>query len=43
MTTGSTWKFLKLEGTAVTLDIREYYIDDVGKILGILQAIIRSA
>jgi hypothetical protein len=36
MTTGSLWKFLKLIGTEVTLDLREYSLAEVDKILGIL-------
>ena len=42
VTTGGAWKFLRLEGAAVTLDIREYYIDDVGKILGSLRTLVAS-
>ncbi len=40
VTTGSAWKFLRLEGTAVALDLKEYYIDDLGKILGILRWVV---
>lgn len=36
MTTGSLWKFLKLIDTEVTLDLREYSLAEVDKILGIL-------
>ena len=36
VTTGSAWKFLRLEGTTVTLDLNEYYIPPVNKVLGIL-------
>ncbi len=36
VTTGSTWKFLKLEETTIFVDPSEYYIDQAGKILGIL-------
>ncbi len=35
-TTGRQWKFLRLQDTQVTLDTDDYYIPDVGKILGIL-------
>jgi hypothetical protein len=38
VTTGSIWRFLKLEGTGLTIDRREYYLDRVGKVLGILKA-----
>nr|VFJ54647.1 MAG: hypothetical protein BECKFM1743A_GA0114220_101351 [Candidatus Kentron sp. FM]VFJ55164.1 MAG: hypothetical protein BECKFM1743C_GA0114222_101523 [Candidatus Kentron sp. FM]VFK09206.1 MAG: hypothetical protein BECKFM1743B_GA0114221_100984 [Candidatus Kentron sp. FM] len=37
VTTGSSWKFMELEGNRVTIDSREYFIDNVGKILGILR------
>jgi hypothetical protein len=43
VTTGSAWKFLRMEGSSATLDLKEYYIDDLGKILGILEALVRSA
>ena len=36
VTTGSIWKFLKLEDTTVWVDIPEYYLESVDKILGIL-------
>lgn len=37
VTTGSNWKFLQLKGTVVEADLDEYYLSDVGKILGILR------
>jgi len=40
VTTGSTWRFLKLSGTEVWIDRPEYYIDRVEKILGILVSIL---
>ena len=40
VTTGDAWKFLRLEGTRLTLDIKEYFIDDPGKILGVLQSLL---
>jgi hypothetical protein len=43
VTTGSAWKFLRLEGTTVTLDLKEYYIDNPGKLVGILTHIIQNA
>ncbi len=43
VTTGSAWKFLRLEGEVVTLDLKEYYVDDPGKVLGILQHIVRTS
>ncbi len=42
VTTGSAWKFLRLEGSVVTLDLMEYYIDRAGQILGILAKIVRE-
>jgi hypothetical protein len=33
---GTNWKFLKLEGKVVEIDLVEYYLTDVNKILGIL-------
>ncbi len=40
VTTGGAWKFLKLAGTTVTLDLKEYYVADLGKILGILRSFV---
>ena len=42
VTTGSIWKFLKLEGIAIEMDTNEYFINNVGKILGILINFIES-
>jgi hypothetical protein len=42
VSTGSTWKFLRLEGNAVTIDIPEYYIDNLPKIMGILREIVQG-
>jgi hypothetical protein len=36
VTSGTVWKFLKLEGKTVFIDSVEYYIKEVDKILGIL-------
>ncbi len=43
VTTGSLWKFLRLVGAVVTLDLVEYHIDNLGKIMGILSEIVRTA
>ncbi len=43
VTTGSAWKFLRLQQAVVTLDIKEYYIDNAGKILGVLTYIVQNA
>ncbi len=39
VTTGSNWRFLKLESNMVFIDRPEYYLHQVGKILGILLSI----
>lgn len=36
VTTGTTWKFLKLVGQIIEVDLSEYYLSNVNKILGIL-------
>jgi hypothetical protein len=43
ITTGSAWKFLRLQQSVVTLDVKEYYIDNPGKIIGILSHIVISS
>jgi hypothetical protein len=40
VSTGTTWKFLTLDGNVVTIDIPEYYIDNLPKIMGILKHIV---
>ncbi|AFZ28005.1 hypothetical protein Cylst_6032 [Cylindrospermum stagnale PCC 7417] len=40
VTTGTNWKFLKLIGQVVEIDLSEYYINDIGKIIGILSSIL---
>ncbi len=42
VTTGSIWKFFKLKGIAIEIDTSEYFINNVGKILGILINFIES-
>jgi hypothetical protein len=39
VTTGSIWRFLKMEGNSVFIDLPEYYLHQVAKILGILVAV----
>ncbi len=34
----SSYKFMQLEGKTVELDLTEYFLNQVGKILGILSA-----
>ena len=36
ITTGTVWQFLELEGQTVVLDLKEYSIENLPKILGIL-------
>jgi hypothetical protein len=43
VTTGSAWKFMQLDGSSLTIDRREYYIDNLSKILGILKEIVQRA
>jgi hypothetical protein len=40
VTTGSLWKFLRLEGQTVAIELRERFINDIGLILGTLIYII---
>jgi hypothetical protein len=40
VTTGSLWKFLKLEGDVVSLDLREYPISELGRVVGILVSMV---
>ena len=42
VSTGATWKFLRLKGDVVTMDIPEYFIDDLPKIMGILREMVES-
>jgi len=42
VTTGSNWRFLKLDD-ALYVDVKEYYIGQLGKIMGIMLHIINSA
>lgn len=42
-TTGTEWKFLRLDGTALTFDRRSYLIGEPGAILGVLRHIITGA
>ncbi len=42
VTSGSNWRFLKLEGPTLSIDRTEYHLRDVAKILGILVRLIRG-
>jgi len=43
VTIGGIWKFLKIEGSHITLDRVEYLLSDLDRIMGILDQIIRTA
>jgi hypothetical protein len=36
VTTGSSWKFMRLEEQKIEVDLNEYFLNQIGKILGIL-------
>jgi hypothetical protein len=42
VSTGTTWKFLKLQQTKVQIDLSEYYITQIDQILGILSFPLRA-
>ena len=42
VTSGSLWKFMKLEGSELSIDRSEYHLQDVAKILGILIRVFRG-
>lgn len=42
VTSGSNWRFLKLEGTDLFLDVKEYFLDDLARILAILVRVSRG-
>lgn len=42
VTTGSAWKFLRLSGAALTLDVEEYFIAELARIMGILAHILKT-
>jgi len=43
VTIGTIWQFLKLESNTVSIDLSEYYIKDIKKILGILYSAIAQS
>jgi hypothetical protein len=43
VTTGGAWKFARLQGNETTLDLVEYHIESLEKILGILGHIVETA
>lgn len=42
VTSGNVWKFLKLSQSDVFIDVREYYLERIEKIMGILIAMIQQ-
>ncbi|CAK0744591.1 conserved hypothetical protein [Gammaproteobacteria bacterium] len=43
VTTGTAWRFLKLQKNAVYIDLRDYYLEEKpGKILGILSSMLKQ-
>ena len=40
ITTGTNWRFLRLNGKTIDIDLNEYFISQLGKILGILRSTI---
>jgi len=42
VTTGNQWKFLKLDDTTAAIDSKDYYIDQLADIMGILLAMVES-
>jgi len=42
VTSGTNWRFLKLKDQVIEIDLTEYYLRDVNKILGILASVINS-
>jgi hypothetical protein len=43
VTTGGAWKFLQLRQNEVIIDIHEYYIVDIAKIMGVLANMVQGA
>lgn len=43
VTTGTAWQFMQLREKEVTVDAREYYVTDLGRILGVLTHIVQGA
>jgi hypothetical protein len=43
VSTGSAWKFLQLEDTLLTIDVPEYDINNLPKVMGILRQLVDAA
>ncbi|MFI5458204.1 MAG: hypothetical protein ACHRXM_22470 [Isosphaerales bacterium] len=42
VTTGEAWQFLRLDNAVVGIDRKRYYIDNVGLLLAVWQAVIAA-
>jgi len=42
VTSGNAWKFIKLKNKTSYIDMKEYYIDNISKLLGILSSMIKQ-
>lgn len=42
VTTGTNWKFMKLKNQVIEIDLNEYFLNQLGQILGILKHAIES-
>ena len=42
VTTGTNWKFLRLIDKTIEVDLNDYFIDKISKIIGILKYLINS-
>jgi hypothetical protein len=42
VTTGSLWKFMQIEGQIITIDLSEYFLGNLGKIIGILRSFLED-
>lgn len=43
VTSGTAWQFLRLTGNTVEIDLKEYFIDHPGKIVGILSSMVEQS
>jgi hypothetical protein len=42
VTTGNNWKFLRLVGESAAIDLAEYHIKEVGRVVGILTSMLQG-
>jgi hypothetical protein len=42
VTSGNAWKFMKLKYQTAYVDMKEYYIDNISKLLGIFSSMIKQ-